>query len=189
MHKPRRLLALASLALALAACDDGDKTPIEPVPTGPEPGVLRFNYSGARTGEFRASGRPAVGAPMVAYALLEEDRNQILIIAYRNTSDPRFYDDVTFGMENPRIGTFSCTTAETCSPFSTWVGLSLPNGSGPAPNAIRFTATSAQITIAAVTPDSIRGTFQMQMRHAFDLAGPQITVTQGEFNVPIVVSP
>jgi hypothetical protein len=183
MHYTRHLLALATLSLALAACGDG-KTPVDTTPKRPEPGVVRFNYSGARTGEFRASGRHAVGAPMAAYAFLDEDRNEILIIGYKYTSDPRYYDDVTFGMENPRVGTFSCATEEACAPFSTHVALPF---SGP--NAVRFRATSAQITISAMTQDSIRGTFQMQMRHAYDLAGPQLSVTKGEFSVPIMVSP
>ncbi|HZG44331.1 MAG TPA: hypothetical protein VEY93_15380 [Longimicrobium sp.] len=186
MHNTRRSLALATLALALAACGDGAKPPTEPLPTGPEPGVLRFDYSGSRTGQFRASGRPAVSAPMAAYAYqFDEDDDDISIVAYQTLPDARYYDDFAFDIADPKVGTVTCANMSACPiGFATLFLARAKSGNGFGPNGGFARATSARVTITALTQDSIKGSFDMQFSGTFAEGPIQIAVSKGEFSLP-----
>jgi hypothetical protein len=188
MHNTRRLLALATLSLALAACGDGGKTPVTPTAKALGPGELRFKYSGTRTGEFTAAGDPRKGArTSVAYAASHDvplGETNMVIVAWKDTSDPQYYDDIVLDIDNPKVGTINCATMENCPISSGWVGLKQRQGGGSAPDGGHTWATSVQLTITAMTADSVKGSFQMQMAGPVAGATAQLAVTSGEFAVP-----
>jgi hypothetical protein len=190
MHKPRRLLALASFALALVACGDGDKTPIEPVPTGPAPGVLRFSYSGARTGTFSAKGLHTPTAPMAAYAYnFSDEDDDISLIAFQNSTDPNYYDDIAFDIADPQVGTVTCAdmNANCRIGFATLFLARAKSGNGFGPSGGFARGTSGWVTITALTQDSIKGSFEMQFSGTSGtFAGQAVQVANGEFNIPRV---
>ena len=175
MHKTRRLLALATLALA-AACGDGEKTPVDPVPTGPAPGELRFEYSGAYTGTFSVSGDPR--ASRVAAAAVDyKGEPELYIVGYRYPPQGSAFDDFVIEIPNPQVGTINCTTMAGCPVThaavafnATWPG----SGYGD--------ATSLRLTISTLRADSVKGTFEMQVR--MRASGATLSVAKGGFSLP-----
>jgi hypothetical protein len=177
MPQIHRFLSLAALALILAACGDGEP-PTQP-PAGPEPGVLRFNYSGALTGEFRSKGDPRGGGRTVAYALTTAAVDEIptvYIIGNYFPNEGRAFDDFIIEVQNPKVGTVTCATMTNCPVVHGDVLLNATHpGSG------WFRTTSVTLTISAFRADSVKGTFQMQARSS---TGTVLNVTNGEFAIP-----
>jgi hypothetical protein len=175
MYTTRRLLAVAILSLALTGCGDG-KTPIDPTPKGPAPGELRFEYSGAYTGTFSVMGD--VRASRVAAAAVDYDgENELYIVGYRYPPQGFDFDDFGIVVPNPQVGTINCTTMASCPVKHAFVAFNATSpGSGYGD------ATSLRLTISTLRADSVKGTFEMQVR--MRESGATLSVTNGGFSLP-----
>ncbi|HEY7768020.1 hypothetical protein [Longimicrobium sp.] len=172
-------MGIALVFLALGACKD------KPTDPGTPAGVLRFTYSGVRTGVFQASGGPSKGAPSAAYAYnLQSTDDDLSVVAYRTLADPRYYDDITFTILDPKVGTITCATMSQC-PVEMGLILFSMREDGPAEVDVR--PTSLRLTISALTASSIEGSFEMEAEGGTSAgARAQLSITKGEFNIPRV---
>ncbi|CAA9348682.1 MAG: hypothetical protein AVDCRST_MAG89-3005 [uncultured Gemmatimonadetes bacterium] len=175
MHKTRRILALTIVSITLMGCRDG-KSPIEPGPKGPAPGELRFEYSGAYTGTFSVMGDPR--ASRVAAAAVDYDgENELHIVGYRYPPQGFAYDDFGIVLPNPQVGTIDCATMAACPVTHAFVAFNATSpGSGYGD------ATSLRLTISTLRADSVKGSFEMQVR--MRESGATLSVTRGGFSVP-----
>ena len=175
MHNTRHLLAVAIVSITLAGCGDG-KTPIVPTPEGPAPGELRFEYSGAYTGTFSAMGDPRASR-VAAAAVNYDDEEELYIVGYRYPPQGFDFDDFGIVVPNPQVGTIDCATMTTCPVKHAFVAFNATSpGSGYGD------ATSLRLTISTLRADSVKGTFEMQVRMRD--SGATLSVTKGGFSLP-----
>lgn len=173
MQQIHRLLSLAALSLFMSACGkDGGPTD----PTGPAPGELRFEYSGAYTGTFSVRGDVRTGR-VAAAAVEYDDEDELYIVGYRYPPQGFAFDDFGIVIPNPQVGTIICTTMATCPVTHAFVAFNATSpGSGYGD------ATSLRVTISTLRADSVKGTFEMQVR--MRESGATLSVTNGGFSLP-----
>lgn len=177
MIETRRLVALAGVVLALAGCSDS---------TQPEPGFtsgIRFRYSGLRTGEFSARGEP--DTVPAAFAVEDVHWNELMIIGFKPVKAGEI-DEFRFDIRNPKVGTVSCSSMTDCDVTLGWMVFSQLEDGRPAPSGGYVLPSSVRVTISSVTQDSVKGTFDMQLSGWVGGKQGQITITHGEFDIPIV---
>lgn len=179
--------ALAAAAMALSACGDGTGSS-----GGTASGSLNFDYSGARSGSYRASGTFqrtsdttfakqafAVGArgtisgttviDLLSYQPGNAQTGNMVLIELPNATGP-----ATFSLD-ASCGTDDC-------PLAAIIFDTDPNASEDSSDLYFFETGAVQVT--SVSSGRIRGTFSGT---ATEFVGDQtITVTNGTFDVPLV---
>jgi len=74
---------------------------------------------------------------------------------------------------------------ESCDITNGWVGFSHLDDGGEATEGGNVRASSARVSISSLNAGTVKGTFEMQMSGWVGSKQGQLTVTRGEFNVPI----
>jgi hypothetical protein len=151
----RTLMALAGAALLVlpAACGDNPAAPDGAA------GIVRFSYSGSRSGTFRMSGtytssgeEPYVGATMLA-------SDAITVIARKSTSNGR--SDIVSVIIPLAVGTYGvgCGAGQPCAMVrGAFDGYPETYADGQA--ALKYVLQSGTIRVTELSASRVRGTFE-----------------------------
>jgi hypothetical protein len=180
-----RLALVAASLLAAAACesavnsDDSDE------------GTLSFSYAGVHSGSFSATGafdrlRPNASPWAVGNSgTLQTGRPAIGVYARADRNGDSLVDEFLMLIEDPGVGTFTCTDATTDCPMGAFLVLgTTPTGQDA--EAI-YASVSGTVNITAISQDHATGNFVMTME-GFNIedAADSVQVTSGTFNVPVI---
>ena len=187
MRAPHRtLLALASLALLpLAACKDSN---------GPDRrlvGEAHFTYSGAANGEFDAEGRVTLAnfeTGTFAFAQRGADRGgdeMLIIYAQEGRSDSDKYDGLLLALEDPAVGTVTCTESNPDCPFFASFVLGQDDTSTAEAESMFF-GTAGQLTVTEMDDGRVRGTFSFSMAGLLGDSDGEVEVRNGTFDLPLM---
>jgi hypothetical protein len=175
----KRLLGTAALALALGACNDSPASTVNP------PGELAFDYTGAQTGQFRASGAYNSRAnTLLDYSAAFFAGGELIVLAS---------DELGTGRSNlfvislpPSVGTSSCTAATPLS--SCLIRAQFLTGASSDPNQGNeglYAGNVGSVQVTEIANNRVRGTFSITLEGADETEG-SIEVRSGSFDAPLV---
>lgn len=179
------LAAAVAALLALSACESATNSNVEAL------GSVAFTYAGDHAGAYDATGRfdrqrPGVETFAVgSRATLQGGTSALLVLSHAlRTGSSSLADEFLLSVENPAVGTVTCTAQqEDCS-----FGALLFLGADRAGNTQdTYTSVSGTVTITSINEDRARGTFSFSMEgvNAQDVV-LTTEITSGTFDVPLV---
>lgn len=172
MSRNIRCLIVALAALGAWGCDS---------PTGSSAtGSVEFDYSGAHSGHYQASGPARTTSASYALATYYTfpDEPQELVIASLDREED--HTAVFFDLVLPRqVGDFTCGGGASCT-INADMGFDADVRTAPYEEA--YAAVSGTVSITTASDTRVRGTFSL------DFVGPQgvLQVRSGRFDLPIV---
>ncbi|HLL83918.1 MAG TPA: hypothetical protein VK420_14740, partial [Longimicrobium sp.] len=175
----KRLAGTAALALALAACKDSTGS-------GPNPsGDLSFTFTGAKAGEFAASGAFDPDAnDLPDYAAAFVVRGELVLIASDRLPSGRSNLFVLYAP--PVTGVTTCTV--TTAPNACFIRGEFLTGASSDPNQGNeglFTGEVGTVEVTELANNRVRGTFTITLRGQGTVAS-EIEVRTGTFDAPFV---
>lgn len=190
--KSLRKVLLAALAIGFVAACGGDSNtgPDDKIPGINTPGDLKFNYSGALSGNFSANGVPQFNPSKVdqsfAVAYHDADEGGIGVIAYHVKPGSRG-DVVVMAIEGEKTGTYdmdyeNCEANCATIMFSFDVDLNSTSNEG---GRLFFTETG-DIVVTALTSKELKGTFKGTALEIVFGGGPELNFTNGTFSIPLL---
>jgi hypothetical protein len=189
---PIRAARLAlPVVLLLAACgDDADPTrPLNPT------GTVSFEYTGAETGSFHASGgvvRDAAGRPRYGnFGAGYHNRDTVAVTAFQTISEPRGHALALGILRLAAAGTVTLDPTHCAPPAPCGLGAVALDTEVRAFQALLgapgrlYLFRSGAIVVTSLSADRVQGTFQGE---AVALANPAhvIQVANGSFDVPLI---
>lgn len=188
IFRTRAPLAAAFAALfALSACESSTEGSAAPQ------GTVTFTYAGDHAGTYDATGRfdrsrPGTGTFAVgSRAPLAGGQEALLVLSHVPRSGRAgFADEFLLTLENPAVGTVTCTTETEDCAFGALFFLGA-NRAGGAEDV--YSSVTGTLTITSISEDRARGTFSIQMEGFDDQDEVQTTqLTNGTFDVPLVAN-
>jgi hypothetical protein len=183
-------VALPVVFLLVACGDDAD--PVGP----PNPtGTVSFQYTGAETGSFHASGavvRNAAGHPRFGtFAAGYHSRDTVAITGFQALSDPRGHALALGILRLATAGSVTLDPTQCAPPAPCALGAIVLDTEVRAFQALLgapgrlYTFRSGAIVVTSLSADRLRGTFQGE---AVALENPAqvIQVANGSFDVPLI---
>jgi hypothetical protein len=175
----KRLLGTAALALALAACKDSTGSGDNPS------GDLSFTYTGAKAGQFTASGSFDPDAnDLPDYTAAFVLRGELVVIASDKLASGRSNLFVLYAP--PATGTTSCTAATT--PTACFIRGDFLTGASSDPNQGNeglYTGEVGTVEVTELGNNRVRGTFTITLQGEGTAQG-EIEVRTGTFDAPFV---
>ncbi|HEX8672046.1 MAG TPA: hypothetical protein VF710_09165 [Longimicrobium sp.] len=175
----KRLLGTAALALALAACNDS---------TGPvqnPSGALSFTYTGAKKGDFVATGSynpSANDLPDYSAAFLL--RGELAILGSDKLDDGRSNLFVLYAPPAVASTTCAATTPQSSCPIRAEFLTGASSDPNQGNNGL-YTGYVGNVEVTEVANNRVRGTFSITL-HGAAAAGDTIEVRTGSFDAPVV---
>lgn len=179
------LAAAVAALLALSACESATEPGLAPQ------GSVSFTYAGDHAGSYSASGRydrqrPGLTSFAVgSRAVLTGGAEALLVLSHViRPNDPLLADEFLLSVENPEVGTRTCTEDQEDCSFS---GLLFLGANRAGATEDIYASVSGTITITSINEDRARGTFSFQMQGVNPEDEVQTTqITNGTFDVPLV---
>lgn len=177
---------LAAVALlATAACESA--TYSDPVANG----TVTFSFAGTDNGSFSATGgydrlRPSEVNWAVGSRGVVQGGGEVLAVYARTArgTGSRVNEFILF-VENPQVGTFTCTADQETCPVSGFLILGT-TPTGEEAETI-YTSLTGTVNIVSVSEDFAQGSFSLSMEEIDLVENPAtVQVTSGTFNVPLI---
>lgn len=177
----KRLLGTATLALALAACNN-DSTGSADNP----PGSLSFTYSGTETGSFAASGAFDPDANELSdYAVASILGSQLVVIASDTLGSGRSNLFAIYAPPSTGVTTCTATTSQlSCrigGEFLTEVSSNPNEGFGES-----YAGYVGTVEVTELANNRVRGTFSIVLES--ENSTNQVEIRAGTFDAPLVSS-
>jgi hypothetical protein len=177
----KRLLGTATLALALAACNN-DSTGSADNP----PGSLSFTYTGTETGSFAASGAFDPDANQLSdYAVASILGSQIVVIASDTLGTGR--GNLFAIYAPPATGVTTCAPGS--SQISCRIGGEFITAVSSNPNegfGESYFGYVGTVEVTELANNRVRGTFSITLES--EDSGSQVEIRAGSFDAPLVSS-
>jgi hypothetical protein len=175
----KRLLGTAALALALAACKDSTGSGENPS------GDLAFTYTGARTGDFAASGSYDPDSDeLLDYTVAFVIRGELVLLASDKLATGR--SNVFVLYSPPAVGSTSCSAD--IAPVVCPIRGELLTGASSDPNQPHeglFRGYVGTVVLSEIANNRVRGSFQITLQGEGGAVG-KLEVRSGTFDAPVV---
>lgn len=176
---------LAALAIGFAVGCGSDSTG----PSKTNQGSVKFNYSGALSGGFSASGTPKVDIDNIkssfAVAMRDDSTGMVAVAAFQIKSGTRG-DMAVFIVEKEEVGSYDMSfedCEENCAMALFYFNVDFETGISEDSHA--FISDSGAVKLTSVSAKQLKGTFSGSAIDLMD-EDSKLKFTNGSFSAPVV---